>query len=135
MEERLSGSKRAFVVTWLLTLGFVLAVGPFGSPARTVECDGADCVDPQVQTRQQPDLEIPERKERRRAEIPKDRLRVQEWRGNKPEICFARRCDDGMPTFCMVARKPPAVPDGLKILKLRDRCATKPHFRTARTRG
>ena len=134
MEERLTGSRRAFVVAWLLTLGFVLAIWPFGSPGRTVECDGADCVGEQTRTRPEPDARAKERP-RAKADAKKDRLRVQEWRGKEPEICFAKDCDDGMPTFCMVARKMPIAPDGLKIPKERDPCPKKPHFRTARTRA
>ena len=156
MDERRSGSKRAFIVSWLLTLAFVLAVGPFGSPGRTVECDGADCVDGSVETRARTGADSRERKQRVRARIemrqnrveqlerkerprvkaagPNDRLRVQEWRGKAPQICFVKGCENGNPTFCVAARNLPIAPNGLKIPKHRDPCAMEPRFRTARTR-
>ncbi len=132
MEER-AGSKRAFVVAWLLTLGFVVAVGPFGSPAETEECGAASACAPSKEMRQHR-LEMRERKQRPRAtaEVPEDRLRIQEWQGNHPEICFVKGCDDGPPTFCHVARKLPIAEEGLRVPKDRDPCAREPNFRTAR---
>lgn len=117
MEERRRGSKKAFVVAWLLTIGFLLAVGPFGSAAETVECDGADCVDAQVQTRTEPDV-----------------LR-RDWRGREPKICYVNVCDERSPTFCTINRKLRIAKDWVKIPQQRDPCAQGPQFRTARGRG
>lgn len=119
MEDRRTGSKRAFVVAWSLTVGFVLAVGPFGSPAETEECgSGASCAPT-------------------KAEMRADREAYRlELRKKHPKFCTVDGCDwPDPPTFCMVARKLPIAKDGLKIPKHRDPCAVKPRFRTARTRG
>ena len=136
MEERRTGPKRAFVVAWLLTLAFVLAVGPFGKSASTEECgSGASCAPTRAEMRKDR-LEARERKDRpsATAEIPKERLRVQEWRGKQPDICFAKGCEDRTPTFCMVARKLSLAEGGLKVPKHRDPCRSETRFRTARTR-
>lgn len=117
MEER-TGSKRAFIVAWLLTLGFVLAVGPFGKSASTEECgSGASCAPT-------------------KAEIRADReARQQNLRDKHPRFCTVKSCDwPDPPTFCMVARKLPHAPDGLKIPQHRDPCRSETRFRTARTR-
>lgn len=113
MEER-RRSKRAFVVAWLLTLGFALGIG-MGDPASTIECDGVDCVDPQAQTRTQRDVHS------------------REWRGRQPQICTANSCGRRRPTFCTVAASDGPVKDRLRLPRHRDPCAPEPHFRTART--
>lgn len=116
MDEQRPRSNKAFVGAWLLTLGFALAVGPFGSPATTEECgSGAACAPSKKQLRE-------------------DRLQLREWRGKEPRICLVKGCDHRPPTFCQVARHVKTAPD-LGVPGDRDACTADPRFRTARIRG
>lgn len=73
-------SNRAFVVAWLLTLGFALAVAS-GPSAATEECgSGAACAPSE-------------------AEIGADRAHMREWRGRQPEICMTVECEERKPVL------------------------------------
>lgn len=118
MEQRRAGSKRAFVVAWLLTLGLALAVGPFGSPAETDECgSGASCAPSKLHAQ------------------ANQETHGSDWRGRKPEICLTSACDVRRPTFCAVAVRAPMVKDRLHLRPERDPCRVERRFRTAEARG
>jgi hypothetical protein len=116
MVRKRAGSKRAFVVAWLLTLGFALAVAP-GPSASTEECGSvAACEPSKAETRHHREAH------------------TREWRGRQPDICTAAACKEGTPIFCTVGK--PTVPrlrqGDLKPPLVREPCPTTPRYRTAR---
>lgn len=116
MDER-TGSKRAFVLAWLLTVGFVLLVGPFGSRAETEECGSdAACAPTKLQS-----------------QAGGDAYR-SDWRGKEPQICLAKSCDERPPVFCYATREPSSAMNGWTS-RHDDLCDREPRFRTARTRA
>jgi len=116
MVRKRPGSRRAFIVAWLLTLGFALAVA-LGPSASTEECgSGAGCEPSRGEMRQQREAH------------------TREWRGRQPDICTADACQERKPTFCTASTRP--VPrlhqEGFKPPSVREPCHATPRYRTAR---
>jgi hypothetical protein len=117
MVRKSASSNRAFVVAWLLTLGFALAVA-LGPSASTEECGSGAACEPSSKG---------EMRQHREA-------RTREWRGRQPDICTADACEERAPIFCTVGtRLVPRVQQGdLRPPSVREVCPTAPRYRTAR---
>lgn len=116
MVRKRAGSKRAFSVAWLLTLGFALAVA-LGPSASTEECgSGAACAPSKAQIRQDSEAHM------------------REWRGRQPDICTADACEERKPIFCKVrTHRVPRLHQGdLTPPSVLEPCHATPRYRTAR---